>query len=143
MMESRNRNECCICLESMTSPNPDTIIPITTLKCGHQLHTLCLMQLADKQSTTTIQCPLCRAEIFTFVNRPSLPTLQQRTIAQSSSNALTLPRHQLIILNDEFMIVETDTEEENRRHSAAVLGTACAGLLFFLLLAYGAYMHTG
>ena len=115
-------NECCICLEPLTTP-------LTTLKCGHQLHTSCLLQLADTNHSK-VHCPLCRTEIFTFLN--------------SRRTAATPPQQQhIIFINDEIHIVDREQEINHRKHIAALAALLGGGAIMFFVLAYGAYLNGG
>jgi hypothetical protein len=47
--------ECCICLEPMNDKKCASL-----LKCGHQIHTECMLEWKSKKNNT---CPLCRKKI--------------------------------------------------------------------------------
>jgi hypothetical protein len=65
-MYSGNQDDnCCICLNEMSSTNDGTV---RTLNCGHKLHFSCFDEVIQSVGVSRAKCPLCRASLRYHVN---------------------------------------------------------------------------
>lgn len=64
---------CCICMDNFDGTRN------TTLKCGHQFHTDCILENISAGSSN--KCPLCRDEMCGEISGPRVNALEEQIVA--------------------------------------------------------------
>ena len=63
---------CCICMDNLDGTRN------TTLKCGHQFHTDCILENIARASSN--KCPLCRDEMCTEISVTKVKDLEEQLV---------------------------------------------------------------
>ena len=71
--ETPTEETCCICMENFDGTRN------TTLKCGHQFHTDCILQNIATASSN--KCPLCRDEMCKEISATKVKELEKQLVA--------------------------------------------------------------